>query len=494
MEKTTTFEASIPFQMNHRAYAAELASAFNQANHGDTRNAFTTLAKGTVDFFAKAGYTHEEMADGVVKIMEMEANRIEEERKISTFQCKRSYSMISTQRKASEIWEFVNIMNNFLLCHEIILCDLEQKYAYRILDLLKEKGLYKHLLKKHANQLRELTGMLQMRIRNSDKMATQRSCSLVMNSQRYVDRMFEEAGGIGHKLQQAFIRMFDVKLKLIRMDSRELSKAINLKHTDLMSEIFTLLAITETAIEVFEFCAKQIRIAGRGRLIDHSIKSTHHESVRNAVRGLIDQFVSRNSDMPEEEMLRARQHVKDMQADLAKDEMFEMFNAQYMALRIDYIEFYLASVRMEIENGTVSRGLIREVWKRLGSKQATKSFFKQLAKMPIPTDEDATIVDVARVMEEWDGQVKTVDQFRRLCAEGTFAEPTKETDEEFRHRVLRTVARKFKGQLPDDVLSTVVRLHKTKKSVIEQLEQAGFELAPTIHRVKRMKASELKKL
>jgi hypothetical protein len=97
-------------------------------------------------------------------------------------------------------------------------------------------------------------------------------------------------------------------------------------------------------------------------------------------------------------------------------------------------------------------------------------------------------------MEEWDGQVKTVDQFRRLCAEGTFAEPTKETDEEFRHRVLRTVARKFKGQLPDDVLSTVVRLHKTKKSVIEQLEQAGFELAPTIHRVKRMKASELKKL
>jgi hypothetical protein len=278
------------------------------------------------------------------------------------------------------------------------------------------------------------------------------------------------------------------------MDNREVAKKLNLKHPDLMSEIFTLLALSETAVDLYTFCHKRVRSIGRGRLIDRSVKSTHHESVRNAAKGLVDQFLSRNAEMPEAESLRARKHVEEFQMELMQDEAFEMFNAQYMATRIDYIEFYLGSVRMEIEKGTVGKALIREVWKRLGTKQATKSFFKQLAKIPIPTDEDTNVTDVASAISEWNGKVKTVDLFRRLCIEGEFVEPPKESDEEFRGRVLRTVARKFNGQLPDDVLSTLMRTHGTKKAVVEQLEKAGFELEPTLKRVKAMKAAELKKL
>ena len=404
------------------------------------------------------------------------------------------YSMVATQKDAEEIRQIITLMNNFLMCCELIFCDMEQKYAYHILGILKEKGLYCHRLKKYANKLRDITGTLQMRVRDNNRLATMRSCKLTIPSARYAEDFRELNGGVATKLQLAFLRMFELKLKLIRMDNREIAKKMNLKHPDLMSEIFTLLALAEISIELFDFCQKQIRIAGRGRLIDHTVKSMHHESVRNAVRNLMDQFVSRSAVMPEAETVRAREHVKEFQMDLVKDETFEMFNAQYMATRIDYIEFYLAGVRMDMENGKVSRGLVREVWHRLGTRQAVKSFFKQLSRIPIPDDDDTNIMDMSKAVSSWDGKAKTLDAFRRLCAEGEYAEKPKETDEQFQHRVLRTVARKHKGELPDDVLASLVKAHGTKKAVMEQLQKAGFELKPTLERVKKMKATELKQI
>ena len=404
------------------------------------------------------------------------------------------YSMVTTQKDTSEIKDMITLMNNYLMCSELIFCDLEQKYAFRILKILEEKGLYRHQLKKYANKLREVTGQLQIRIRDNDRMATFRSCKLTMPSGRYSSEFHDEGGGVAAKLQLAFMRMFDVKLKLVRLDNKEIAKKMNLKHPDLMSEIFTLLALAETAIELFAFCQKQIRIAGRGRLIDHTVKSMHHESVRNAVRNLMDQFVNRSAIMPEKETVRARDHVKEFQEALVKDEMFKMFNAQYISLRMDYIEFYLASVRMQMEEGMISRGLIREVWHRLGTRQATKSFFGQLARIPLPNDDDTNTMDVASAISSWEGKAKTLDMFRRLCAEGNYAEKPKEDEQQFQYRVLRTVARMHKGKLPDDVLASLIRSHGTKKAVLEQLQNAGYELKPTLERVKKMKASELKQM
>ena len=404
------------------------------------------------------------------------------------------YSMVSTQKDTSEIKEMITLMNNYLMCSELIFCDLEQKYAFRILKLLEEKGLYRHQLKKYANKLREVTDMLQMRIRDNDRMATFRSCKLTFPSSRYCSEFYEQGGGVAAKLQLAFMRMFDVKLKLIRMDNREIAKKMNLKHPDLLSEIFTLLALAETSIELFAFCQKQIRITGRGRLIDHTVKSMHHESVRNAVRNLMDHFVNRSAIMPETETVRAREHVKEFQTELVQDSMFQMFNAQYIAVRMKYIEFYMASVRMEIENRTIGRGLIREVWNRLGTRQSTKSFFGQLARIPIPSDDDTNTMDVASVISSWKEKTKTLDEFRRLCVEGNYAEKPKESELQFQCRVLRTVARMHKGQLPDDVIASLVKTHGTKKAVLEQLQRAGFELKPTRDRIRKMKASELKQM
>ena len=494
MENIDIIHAEKAMQMNEIPYAKALSESLNLINKGEVNKAFTAFGKGSVDYFSKAGWETEDMADSLAMLMEEGARLEAYNNRQSTFRPTRPYSMIATQKSATEIREIITLMNNYLMCSELIFCDLEQKYACNILDLLKEKGLYRHKMKMHANKLREQTDLLQIRLRDNDRMSAQRSSGLIMPSKRYANAMFEEVGGIASKLQITFLRMFDKRLKLIRMDSREIAKKLNLKHPDLIAEIFTLLALTETSIEIFTFCQQQIRMAGRGRLIDHTIKSTHHESVRNAAKGLLDQFVDRNTEMPDEEATRARKHVAEFHKELVKDEMFEMFNAQYMALRIDYIEFYLASVRLEIEQGTVSRGLIREVWHRLGTRQATKSFFNQLAKVPIPDDEDTNTTDVACAISGWNGQIKTVDRFRRLCVEGTYEKGIEETEEQVQYRILRTVARTFKGHLPNHVLASLVRAHGTKKAVVEQLRNAGFELKPTLDRVKKMRASELKQI
>ena len=39
-----------------------------------------------------------------------------------------------------------------------------------------------------------------------------------------------------------------------------------------------------------------------------------------------------------------------------------------------------------------------------------------------------------------------------------------------------------------------MQAHGTKKALMEQLEKAGFELKPTLNKVRKMKASELKQI
>jgi hypothetical protein len=44
------------------------------------------------------------------------------------------------------------------------------------------------------------------------------------------------------------------------------------------------------------------------------------------------------------------------------------------------------------------------------------------------------------------------------------------------------------------MLRVMMGYYKTKKALLEHLSQVGFELNPTIKRVQKMKASELKQM
>ena len=429
--------------------------------------------------------------DKVAEMMEKQKSRMV---KVVPQQPNRGYSMFSTLRSAEEIQDDIHVLTTFLACNELIFANEMQRYSFHILDMLKEKNLYRHELKKYANRLKDVTDNMMWRSNDTDRHVTLKQCLMATPYHSYGNDFYEEGGGLLNRMAINFHRNFELKLKRIQMDNLWIAKEMKLKHPDLISEIFTLSALARTDIELFNEVQKRIESVARGRLKSKSrIKSTHSEAMLNASMNLSDKFVNRTAIMPEEPALLMRKHLAEFQKDITGEEQFEFFNGQFMALKMDYIEYYLARLRMDMDKGRMKVAQIRDVWYRLGKKHAVKKFFTELASVKLPKKEfDAW--DVVKKISDFKGEQNAMNTFRRMCLDGTKIEPDKESDEVWQCRVLRVIARQHGGLLPDDVIRSLMKSHLTKKGVMERLELAGFELRPTLQKVKKMKASELKQL
>ena len=414
--------------------------------------------------------------------------------KIVPRQTNAGYRMTSTLRSAEEIQQDIHVLTTFLACSELLFANEMQLYSYRILKMLKEKNLYRHELKKYANKLKEVTDTMMWRSNETDRHITLKQCLMATPYHSYGAEFYEEGGGLLNRMAINFHRNFELKFKRIQMDNLWIAKEMKMKHPDLVSEIFTLSALARTDIELFDEVQKRIESVARGRLKSKSrIKSLHSEAMLNASMNLSDKFVSRTAIMPEEPALLMRKHVAEFQKDITGEEQFEFFEGQFLALKMDYIEYYLARLRMDMDKGRLSVAQIRDVWYRLGKKHAAKKFFTELASIKLPK-KDFDAWDLSKKIATSTGDQKAMNSFRRMCVDGTRIEPDREPDEVWQCRVLRSIARQHKGMLPDEVIRSLTKSHPTKKALVERLELAGFELLPTLRRVKKMKASELKQL
>lgn len=429
--------------------------------------------------------------DKVAEMMKKQESRLV---KIVPQQPGAVYRMTSTLRSAEEIQQDIHALTTFLACSELLFANEMQRYSYRILNMLKEKNLYRHELKKYANKLKEVTDTMMWRSNDTDRYVTLKQCLMATPYHSYGADFYEEGGGLLNRMAINFHRNFELKFKRIQMDNLWIAKEMKMKHPDLVSEIFTLSALARTDIELFDEVQKRIESVARGRLRSKSrIKSLHSEAMLNASMNLSDKFVSRTAIMPEEPALLMRKHVAEFQNDITSEGQFEFFEGQFLALKMDYIEYYLARLRMDMNKGRLSVAQIRDVWYRLGKKHAAKKFFTELASIKLPK-KDFDAWDLSKKIATSTGDQKAMNSFRRMCVDGTRIEPDKEPDEVWQCRVLRSIARQHKGMLPDDVIRSLTKSHPTKKALVERLELAGFELRPTLRRVRKMKASELKQL
>ena len=405
------------------------------------------------------------------------------------------YSLLASQRPAEEIREDIGVMTTFLACSELLFADQMQRYSRHILQMLQEKNLYRHELKKYANKLREVTDAMMLRSNCTDRSITLKQCSLISPKGLYGKDFYEEGGGLLGRMSLAFHKDFEVKFKRIRMDNKWIADSMKLKHPDLLAEIFTLTSLAQCDIELFDAVQKKLDSITRGRLKSKScIKSTHSEAMRNAARNLSDRFVNRMAEMPTQQTLLMRQHIQEFQQDITGGQQFEFFNGQFLALKMEVVEYYLARLRMDMTKGRIGVEQIRDVWYRMGRKENVRKFFSELKAIPLPEDDDMDALDYSRVVAMSKGDQKAMNSFRRLSTNGERILPEEETQEQWECRVLRTVARKYRGELPDDVLRSMIRVHVTKKAVMQRLQQAGFELAPTLRRIRKMKLTEIKQL
>ena len=153
----------------------------------------------------------------------------------------------------------------------------------------------------------------------------------------------------------------------------------------------------------------------------------------------------------------------------------------------------VASIYMDMRNGKVGMGEKRFVLEKLGTKHRAKKFFGQLAAIPLYDEEDMDVIDVMECISSHNGNHKEIDRFRKFCVNGTkFELPESEDKQE--QRMLRILARRNNYMLPDDILRVMIMKHKTKKELVDRLSASGFELAPTLRRVRKMKLAEIKQL
>ena len=403
-------------------------------------------------------------------------------------------SMLTTLHTREEINERIRLMQMYLLCMELIFSAEMQRLAIHVLNLLKEKGLYRHQLKKYANKLREVTEFLQRRSNMSNKDLVMMQAEIASLKKLYAKDFYEDGGDIVNRLSVGFNRIYGVEIKRLRLDSKWMAQQMDLKHPDLMSEIFTLQALAQTDIELWQHCQKHIIDFGRGKVQDRCVTGSHSAAMLHAAKNLSGQLVNRNAEATTESGTMLRKHIAEFHEKLTSEAIFEFFEGQFMALKMEFVEYYFARVRMDMEDGKVSIASIRDIWFRMGTKENVRQLFKELKRMPMLDDKDADAIDLAKSISLSKNKQEAMNLFRRLCVNDERILPPEEPTEKWQHRVLRVVARKFKGELPNDVIASLVKAHGTKKAVVEQLEKAGFELEPTLRRVKKMKASELKQI
>lgn len=397
-----------------------------------------------------------------------------------------------TEMQAEEIKAQVKFLQNTLLYWDMILCSQIQQLAYRTINSLKEQGLYRHEFKKYANALNDEARRLQIRIKDNDKALVLKWCRRIDGRRVYTHEFFEDGASIVSKFSLAYAEKFHLMWEAVRLDCRTIAGYLSEKYDPIVAGLLELEALTHTGVDLFDTCVRRMKnlVAGHGKA--SITKSSHHESMRNAVYNLLRKFGKASQEVPEEHSKYAREHLAAMQTAMVQESAEDLFQDQFDALSNEFIHYMMAWMRIDLEYGKPKLGAIRLVYERLGTRHRAEKFFKQLREIPIP-EEDADVWDVADELIKHVPEYKELNRFKTLCMKGERHIPD-ESQAKQEARILRQQARKNKGILPNEMIAVMAMHYKTKKALVEHLGTLGFELKPTLDKVKKMKASELKQI
>ena len=398
-----------------------------------------------------------------------------------------------TPQQADEVREKIKFLQNFLLYYDMILCSEIQRYAYEVKDTLKDKGMYRHELKRFINSLIDEARKLQMRVKDNDRILVMKWCRRMDPKCVFAKRYQESGASIVTRFVLAFLKEFRKEWAVVEYDCFTVAKRASAKHSDIVGELLKLEALSNTGIELFDTCVKKMKSLVAGHGTSSITKSTHHESMRCAVWNLLRKLGANLELATDTEREYARKHMTDMQTKMAVVGMGDFFQHEFDKLSKEFADYMVASIYMGIRNGNLGMGEKRFVLEKLGIKKRAKKFFGQLSAIPLCEEDEMDVIDVMGCIADYNGNQKEIDRFRKFCINGTKSEQP-EPEEIQEQRMLRVLARRNNYMLPDDILRVMIMKHKTKKALIDRLSASGFELAPTLRRIRKMKLAEIKQL
>ena len=398
---------------------------------------------------------------------------------------------VMTEEQLEELHCKMNALRDLLIYWDVILSAEIQRYAFRALEQIKEKNLYKFNLKQYANKLIEEARKVQIRIKDNDKTMVEKWCQQIDKRMAFVNQYCHDGGGIVSKFNVAYQEVFKKEWDVIWKDCGTVSESADTKYPDIVRTLLALDALTNTGVEMYDTCVKKMKSMMTGKGTFNIRKSTHHESMRNAVNNLRSRLMTSKIDRSEVQARKARENLSTMQSKMIKKGLEGFFQDQFDLLTEEFTHYILAGIRMEIAAGRVRIASIRTLYYRLGTRHRVEKILRQLSAIPMPDGEYDVWDVVETIPTEQDNS--EITRFRNMCKKNERHEQP-ESQAKTEARSLRQHARKNGGVLPDDVLRVMVMYYKTKKALVEHLETLGFELRPTLRRVRKMKASELKQL
>lgn len=396
-----------------------------------------------------------------------------------------------TPQQAEEIRAKVKLLQNFLLYYDMILCSEIQRCAYNVKDALKDKGMYRHNLKRVINSFLDEARKLQIRVKGNNRILILKWCSRMDPKCVFAKRYQEDNASIVNLFVLAFQQEFRKEWAVVELDCRTVAKRASAKYHDIVGDLLKMEALSNTGIELFDTCVKKMKALVAGHGTSSITKSTHHESMRSAVWNVLRKLDVNLNVATDTEREYSRKHLAAMQTKMAVVGMGDFFQHEFDKLSEEFADYIVASIYMGIRNGKVSMGEKRFVLEKLGTKQRTKKFFVQLAAIPLCEKKDMDVFDIIERISSYNGN--QIHRFRNFCINGTkFELPESEDKQE--QRMLRILARRNNYMLPDDILRLMIMKHKTKKALVDRLSASGFELEPTLRRVRKLKLDEIKQL
>ena len=397
-----------------------------------------------------------------------------------------------TVNDAETISRDIKAVVTYLVNCELILAGEVQRYAYHVLDMIKERGQYRHLMKKYANTLKQQTDDLVRRCTQVEYVIVEKEVHKMNGHGTWWREFFDDGGGLVNRLCMIFAKENASQLELIRMACKQMADSLKIENSDLLSEIYMAQALAQTDIELYECCQKTAESIGRGRVVSHCIKSLHSEAMVNSCKNLVDHFVKRTVNYRQNEVASMRGHLRKLQQNLSEERMFETINSCYTALRMDYIEYFLGKLRVEMEKGKNSLPwpAVRMIRRRMGSRDRVRQVLEELRSIPLPA-EDMDAWDYSKFVATADGNFSALNTLRQLMLKEQYLEED-DSRELITGRVLRAATRANGGILPDQAIRALVKEHRTKKAVMDALETMGFEMHATWRKIKKMSAAELK--
>lgn len=311
-------------------------------------------------------------------------------------------------------------LNSILVFVEVAIIGEYGRFVHRAMQSARGSKLYRQELKRTLNCMKELSGKLTMRCRQVDYEALLAHVVEIMPA--YRSAYIAEGGGSVDRLQgnwrkygigQLLDRLYEQTLTLCR-----LAKA---REEELTAAVYVVNALATTGVEAYNVVAKQQDELLAGDIIVHRNESGHNRRMallsHRAMELLMDGDVNVISRFGMASQ-QARDTIEELHRKISGTEFAQVCNQSLQAASMEFTEYALAHLRVDMELGKVPAEVRGQIGRRLeGGVGDADRLMDELRRVPLPAPAvEVDIWDYAAYMPPGE-RGGALSRFRRWTVE-----------------------------------------------------------------------------